>query len=247
MTNPTGHTLGAATTDRTLRDVLLEVADAVETGDLDGLVRSCVDCCTELVGATAAAVVGLDRGAHERWRVIATDEAVGEFIELDLDLPAGACRDCLDRLEPTTIPDLFSATEQWAEFAAAARRLQLTWVHAEPLHLQGTVIGSVYLFGDTPELPEDLAVELGRALAQLALATGEQQHALDARSTEVAQLHTALDSRLVIEQAKGILAARHDIDVEQAFLRLRKHARDRRTNIHDVARAVVQNQAPDLR
>ena len=84
------------------------------------------------------------------------------------------------------------------------------------------------------------------ALYVLALTTGMHQHVLDVRSTEVAQLHTALDSRLVIEQAKGILASRHGIDVEQAFGRLRKYARDHRMNIHEVAREVVQNHAPDL-
>jgi AmiR/NasT family two-component response regulator len=75
---------------------------------------------------------------------------------------------------------------------------------------------------------------------------GTQYHTLEQRSTEVAQLHAALDTRLVIEQAKGILAARHGTDVEEAFARLRKYARDHRVNIHAVARAVVEDHVPDL-
>lgn len=230
-----------------LRAAVLEVARALETGDLDGLAHWCVDSCTRLLGVAAAAVVDLDRsGPIERWRVTATDVSVGELIELDLGLPAGGCRDCLQTGEPTTVTDLVSPGERWAEFADAARSLGFTWVHAQPLHLQETVIGCLHLLGDTAELPEELDLELAHALAELALATGVQQHALDVRSTEVAQLHTALDSRLVIEQAKGILAARHGIEVEQAFARLRKYARDHRMNIHDVARHVVQTHAPDL-
>ena len=237
----------AAATDQPLRAAVLEVANALETGGVDGLLRWCVDACTNLLGATAAAVVYLDRDGHgDRWRVTATDESVRELIELDLELPTGPCRDCLDSGEPRTVSDLFTPGEQWSVFADDARKLGFVWTHAEPLALQGTVIGSLHLFGDSPTDPEDLDLELGHALAQVALATGAQQRALDVRSTEVAQLHTALDSRLVIEQAKGILAARHEIDVEQAFARLRKYARDHRRNIHDVARDVVQHHAPDL-
>jgi hypothetical protein len=235
-----------ATTEQPLRAALLEVAQALESGDLDGLVRWCLESCTSLLGATVAAVVDLDRAAQdEKWRVTATDDSVCELIELDLGIPTGACRSCLDRGETTTVADLFSPSEQWAEFAASARKLRLTWTHAQPLRLKGTIIGSLHLFGDSPELPEELDVDLAHAIAELALATGMQQHALDVRSTEVAQLHTALDSRLVIEQAKGILASRYGIDVEQAFRRLRKYARDHRMNIHDVAREVVQNGASD--
>lgn len=246
MTSQTGRTWATTAAEKPLRAVLLEIARALETGDVHGLLSWCVDRCSNLSGATAAAVVDMDPAASaEAWRVTATDESVRELIELDLDLPTGLCRHCLDTGEVSTIPDLFSS-HQRSEFAAGARRLRFTWSHARPLRLRGNVIGALHLFGDLPEIPEDLDVELAHAVAELVLVTGVQQHALDVRSTEVAQLHTALDSRLVIEQAKGILAARHDIDVEQAFVRLRKYARDHRTNIHDVARKVVQNQAPDL-
>jgi len=247
MTGRAGYDAGALATGQSLRTALLGVAAAVETGDLDRLARWCVQCCTTVVGATAAAAVDLDRtSGYGQWRVTATDEAVRELIELDLELPTGACRDCLESGEPTTLPDLALAGGRWAEFAAAARELRFTWTHADPLRLRGSVIGSLHLFGDATQGPEELDTELAHALAELALATGVQQHALDERSTEVAQLHTALSSRLVIEQAKGILAARHGIDVEQAFARLRKHARDHRRNIHDVARDVVQHHAPEL-
>ena len=248
MTSPSRDTSPAtAAQQQPLRTVLLELAHALEIGDRDGLVRWCLDGCTSVVGATAAAVVDVDRtDPVERWRVTATDDSVRELIELDLRLPSGGCRSCLDRGEPTTIADLSSADERWAQLAAGARKLRLTWTHAQPLRLEGTIIGSLHLFGDSPQFPEELDVELAHGLAALALTTGMHQHVLDVRSTEVAQLHTALDSRLVIEQAKGILASRHGIDVEQAFGRLRKYARDHRMNIHEVAREVVQNHAPDL-
>jgi hypothetical protein len=247
MTRGRSDTFDAALTEQPLRSAVLEVAHALESGDLDGLVRRCLDTCTSVLGATAAAVVEIDRARQDkRWWVTATDPDVRELIELDLELPSGACRDCLDRGRPTTVTDLFAPGEQHSEFAAAARKLRFTWSHIQPLRLRETVIGCLHLFGDSPELPQDLDVELAHALTELALAAGVQQHTLDMRSSEVAQLHTALDSRLVIEQAKGILAARHDIAVEQAFVRLRKYARDHRMNIHVVARDVVQNNAPDL-
>jgi ANTAR domain/GAF domain len=247
MSNRDGYDVGTLATAQSLRAALLGVAQAVATGDLDRLVRWCLDCCTTLLGATAAAVVDLDRAAgFEQRRVTATDASVRELIELDLDLPTGACRDCLATGEPTTIPDLALALEPWAELAAGARELRFTWIHADPLRLRGDVIGSLHLFGDATQGPEELDIELAHAVAELALGTGAQQHVLDERSTEVAQLHNALSSRLVIEQAKGILAARHGIDVEHAFARLRKHARDHRRNIHDVARDVVQHHAPEL-
>jgi len=247
MTGRAGYNVGALATEQSLRTALLGVAHAVEAGDPGGLARWCVESCTTLLGATAAAVVDRDPAAEfEQWRVTATDASVRELIELDLDLPTGACRDCLETGQPSTIPDLSLAGEPWTEFAARARELRFTWTHADPLWLRGNVIGALHLFSDSAETPEELDLELAHALAELALAAGVQQHALDERSTEVAQLHTALNSRLVIEQAKGIIAARHGIDVEQAFARLRKYARDHRRNIHDVARDIVQHHAPDL-
>ena len=133
MTSRTGGTFGAAATEQSLRAALLGVAQAVESGDLNGLERWCVDCCVTLSGATAAAVVDRDRGTEvARWRVSASDESVRELIELDLNVPTGLCRDCLDSGEPTTILDLFSPGEQWAEFATGARTLQFAWTHAQP-------------------------------------------------------------------------------------------------------------------
>ena len=241
------RTSRGATTRELLRDALVDAAYILEAGDLGGLAQWCVDACTSQGGTSAAAlVVTEDDDPAQTWTVTASADSVREMVELDLDLPAGPCRDCLGSGLATTVTDLAYPDPQWADFAAQARLQGFAWTHAQPLRVQGEVTGCLYLFGDTPGLSAELDIELAQALGILAVSLGAQEHTLERRTNEVAQLHVALDTRLVIEQAKGILAARHGIDVEDAFARLRKYARDHRVNIHTVARDVVENRVPDL-
>lgn len=229
-------------TEHPVRRVLVESARALQTGDSRGVAWWCVEGCGAVLGVAAVGLVEVTQteGA-DAWEVTASDERVHELVERDLHLVAGPCRESLETGDPTALADLDDRSGPWPDFAGRAREHGYSWARAHPLHLHGAVIGALLLLGTSPDLPAEEDLELGHALAQLVAATDFQRHLLDRRDVEVQQLHTALDSRVVIEQAKGVIAARYDVDLEEAFIRLRRHARNRRENIHVVAADIVDD------
>ena len=131
------------------------------------------------------------------------------------------------------------AERRWPEYAHAAKTAGIRAVAGIPMLAEGSAVGAVNLYDKEPRNwpAEDLrvaAVFANIATGYLVHASAAQQHQ---RTTE--QLHQALSTRVIIEQAKGVLATQRDIDVDEAFLLLRAHARGHGARIHDVARAVV--------
>jgi ANTAR domain/GAF domain len=229
-------------TEHPVRRMLVESARALQTGDSRGVARWCVEGCTSWLDVAAAGLVEVTQAdGADGWEVTASHEQVHELIERDLHLVAGPCRESIETGAPVIVADLADLRGGWPDFAARARAQGFVWAHARPLHLHEAVIGALLLLGTSSDIPAEEDLELGHALAQLAAATGFQRLLLARRDIEVEQLHTALDSRVVIEQAKGIIAARYHINLEEAFVRLRRHARNRRANIHVVAADVVHD------
>ena len=112
-------------------------------------------------------------------------------------------------------------------------------VHALPMRLRGVVIGAANLFQINKGNLSDADLIAGQALADVAtIAIHEQRSAHETRIL-IDQLNQALNSRIVIEQAKGMVAERTGLDMEQAFVRLRKHARNHNLLLSDVAQAVI--------
>jgi GAF domain-containing protein len=115
----------------------------------------------------------------------------------------------------------------------------LRGVHALPLRLRGQIIGALNLFSIHPDdLPaEDLQV--AQALADVATIGILQERAIQHNETPIEQLQGALNSRIIIEQAKGVLAERGGLDMDQAFGRLRAYSRNTNTGLARAARDVV--------
>ena len=223
-----------------LRAVLAEVARGLRTGDVTGLATSCVDFCACAVGATAGGLVASQPGLESAWTLTASSEAARQLLELDLYVSPGPCRHCLIRGAPV-VESLSRTGRDPSGFAALAREHGFVWVRAEPLRRRGAVVGAVVLFGEAGGPPAQADVELARDVAEVTVATQIEHDLLSRSETQVDQLNTALDTRLVIEQAKGVLAARHGITIGEAFTRLRTQARSRRMNIHTLARDVIDD------
>ena len=160
-----------------------------------------------------------------------------ELFELQAD--EGPCLDCLRTGQPVGNEDLTSAHARWPRFAAEALEAGFHSVQALPLRLRGTVIGALNLFHTD-------AVESGRADAEVAQAFADvatiailQHRAVREAQVVNEQLNRALNSRIVIEQAKGVLAEREGLDVQQAFGTLRRHARNHNVRLADLADDVV--------
>jgi GAF domain-containing protein len=136
-------------------------------------------------------------------------------------------------------PDLTEADRGWPRFAPEALAAGFHAVHALPMRLRGTVLGTLNLFHVEEGTMQQPDVDAAQALADIAtIAILQHRASLDAQVIND-QLNWALSSRVVIEQAKGMIAERKDIDMERAFATLRNHARNHNLRLADVTRGVV--------
>ena len=239
-----------------LADTFVELADTlVDDFDvIDFLQQLCLRC-RELLDAPVAAVLLAPPG--EPLRAVAPcdpGEALAELLDVTaLEGPAVDChagspssdmaRGVQDSFngEDLTRVDLSLADERWPAFGPLARRCGYTWACALPLRLRGERLGALLLLRtEEEELPE-FDVRLGQALADAAAIGLVHERTLSAHRLTAIQLRTALDSRILIEQAKGILAARLQMGVDEAFKVLRGHARNNGQRLTAVAHKVVEN------
>jgi hypothetical protein len=240
---PGGGEGGSPMTGPALRGALLEAVGLVEMEDTGGLARWTIDCCVTLLGADAAGLVELT-GAEDQlsWNLTASHEGLRDLVEYDLHGADGPFRQCITSGDAVTIDDLSHAGIRWADFATSARRQGFTWLHGQPLRASDAVVGALLLLGTSDGgRPEGGDLQLAHALAALAAAGGAQRQVTRLRDVEVQQLQEALESRIVIEQAKGILASRHGLGLDRAFALMRRYARDHRKDIHAVADDVVHS------
>lgn len=220
----------------TLADTMVAEYDTIDL--LDRLIGFCV----ELLPADAAGIVLGD--ARRELRVVAASSEAAELMELlQLQSDEGPCLDCFQTAAPVSIADLSSATQRWPRFVAAVtERGQFRAVHALPLRLRGQAIGALNLFDREPgRLPHaDLA--LGQALADVATIGIMQERAIRRAEVVSEQLQSALNSRVTIEQTKGVLSQHFGESMEDAFDRLRRYARGHNEKLAEVAGRIVRRE-----
>ncbi|GAB3844080.1 GAF and ANTAR domain-containing protein [Dactylosporangium cerinum] len=222
----------------TLADVLVEMADTlVDDFDVIDFLHVLTERCVQLLGVSAAGILLTDQ--QETLQLVAASSERTRLLELfQLQTDQGPCVDCFNTGQPVSVPDLRSAG-RWPRFTVAAAEVGFTSVHALPMRLRTEVIGALNLFGVEPGALDDGRLRTGKALADVATIGLLQQRAIRSRSILTEQLQTALNSRVLIEQAKGVLAERLRVDLDQAFALLRHAARSRNRHLSELAQAVV--------
>jgi GAF domain-containing protein len=217
-----------------LADTLVDDYDVIE------LLTRLVDYSVGLLGADAGGIMLAD--PHGLLQVVATSNEDARLIELmQLQNDQGPCLDCFHTAAPVDVPDLAQAGDRWPRFvAAASRRPVFRAVHALPLRLRGDAIGALNLWHHQPSLlpVEDLA--LGQALADVATIAILQERAIRREEVLNEQLQAALTSRVLIEQAKGLLAQHTELPMDQAFDLMRCYARSHNTRLAEVARSLAE-------
>ena len=201
------------------------------------------DRSVQLLDVSAAGLLLADpRG---ELRVVAASSEAARLLELfQLQNDQGPCLDCFRAGQPIAAADLAADAERWPRFAAAAREAGFAGVQALPMRLRDQVIGALNLFRATPGTFDSADVRIAQALADVA--TISLLHERSMRHSDILneQLQTALNSRVIIEQAKGKLAERLGLDMAQAFSLLRDYARDRNRRLVDIAQAFVDGAEP---
>ena len=216
-----------------LADTLVDDFDVVD------LMSQLVDTCVELLGSDAAGLLLRDPRGH--LQLVASSSEESRLLELyQLQNDEGPCLDCVADGRPVAVEQVSDAGARWPQFVADATRLGIVSVYAVPMRLRDVTIGGLNLFCRLePPLGEE-DQRLAQALADIAT-IGLLQQKTRHRATELAeQLQGALNSRVVVEQAKGVLAAQHGMDMDTAFRALRSFARDHNRKLSHVADDVVR-------
>jgi GAF domain-containing protein len=221
-----------------LRQALDQLADlrtspvSVEEA-LDRVVAS----ADTLFGVDGTALMLVDRGQVLR-NLAVSDPRAALLEELQAEHEEGPCVDAFDDKEPVAADDL-SREDRWPAFSPDAARRDLLAVLASPIPYSEQAVGVVAVFATEPHpwtgAEREAIVAFTELVALLILNAMEATE----RGRLAAELQVALDSRVVIEQAKGVLVGRHGLTTRQAFERLRRAARDQRRPLAEVSRAVV--------
>ena len=223
-----------------LSAAFVEMADTlVDDFDLVDFLSNLTTRAAEVSGASA---VGLMLADHVgRARFMAANNESGKVMELfQLQNAEGPCLDCIATGDPVVNADLEHAEGLWPTFAPAARRAGFRSVHAFPMRLRGERIGALNLFGGSDTLFDDAEVRVVQALADVATVAILQQRTIARAELVTEQLQGALNSRVVIEQAKGALAQAQGITLGEAFDELRGAARTSGRKLVDVAQRMLE-------
>lgn len=221
-----------------LVDVFVEMADTlVDDFDVMDFLHVLAERCIELMEVPAAGLLLADEQGV--LQIVAASSERMRLLELfQLQADEGPCVDCFRSGQPVSVPDLTTAG-RWPRFTAAATEAGFASAHALPMRLRSETIGALNLFGTRPGAIEPSRLRLGQALADVATIGLLQQRAILRRTTLTEQLQTALNSRVLIEQAKGVLAERLRVGVDDAFTRLRAEARTQNRRLAELAQAIV--------
>jgi len=218
---------------------LVELAGSLVTGfDVVDLLTLLADRCVEALDVTAAGVM-IAAPAGELQVVASSSDAMRALELFQLQSDQGPCVDAYRSGQPVINQDLSANIGRWPRFAPHAIAAGFRSTHSLPMHLQGKTIGALNMFraGNGTLAPDD--VTAAQALADVATIAITQHQATVNTQALNDQLNQALNSRIVIEQAKGKISEAARLDMDQAFQRLRHHARNHNLRLTDLAHDIA--------
>ena len=222
-----------------LAEVLVEVADTlVDEFDLIDFLQRVTTHTSDLVAARASGLLLADQ--RGRLQLMAASDERAEMLELfQAQAEEGPCQDCYRGGEAVINSDLEHATDRWPQFAPRAVAAGFKSVHAFPMRLRGEIIGALNMFGTDIGPMDDTEIRVIQALADIATIAILQERAVTRAELVTEQLQSALNTRIVIEQAKGGLALIHGETTDEAFTRLRNYSRSHGLKLGAVAHTVM--------
>lgn len=218
-----------------LADTLVDDFDVVEL--LDRLVTYCVD----LLDVSAAGILLANRdGTLE---VVASSDEASRFMEVfQLQSQSGPCIEAVRTGRSVIYTDLAELRDRWPAFGRAVEDVGFDAVYALPLRLRDNKLGALNLFGARQHQLSEFDTRLAQAMADLATIAILQQRSLEKASLLAEQLQQALDTRISVEQAKGVIAEYGGVDMSAAFEAIRSYARHHRQKLSGVAATLVSRE-----
>lgn len=227
-------------------DTFVELADTlVSNYDIGEFLYLLVERCQDVLQVDAGGVL-LESPDGTLNLAAATSEKMSRLEESEISNNEGPCFEAYRDVKQIVAEDLQLTLEQWPNVTQVALDMDLHSVYAFPLRLRDDCIGALNLYREHPGPFDDRDVRLAQAFADVAAIGILQQRQIIEAQTRADQLQGALNTRVVIEQAKGVLAGKTGVTPDEAFEALRKHARNNRMNVHKLAVRVVEAQSADL-
>jgi len=225
--------------EETVLKTFAKLADTLVAGfDVVDLLQTLVETCQDLLGVSDAGILLL--GTHDELELVASTSESNQLVEaIQLGAQAGPAVESFTSGRLVSVPRLGEAPDRWSRFRDRAVALGYRSVHAIPMRLRETTIGSLSLLTrDEGELDETELIA-AQALADVATIGILHERTLRESSVLVQQLQNALNSRVVIEQAKGVVSFTRGVSVDAAFDVIRSYARSHRLGLGEVAQQLV--------
>jgi GAF domain-containing protein len=222
-----------------LARTFVELADTlVDDFDVVDLTQTLVERCVELLDATAAGLLVAD--PEGKLQVLASSSHELRLVELfAVQAEQGPCLDCYRTGQPVINEDLATVNGRWPHFAPVALGAGFHSVHAFPVRLRQQVIGALNLFRMDTGIFDAEDVLVAQAIADATAIAILQRRALQEAHQLSDQLQGALNSRIIIEQAKGMLAERAQLSISDAFGHIRRYARNHNQQLTSVCQRVI--------
>jgi GAF domain-containing protein len=227
------------TREQRIVETFVELADTiVEDFDVVEFLHRLAERCVELLDCTEAGLLLAD--AAGMLRVMASSSERSDALDLlQSQNEEGPCFECYRRGTPVFSEDLKADAGRWPTFTPLAVQMGFRSVQAIPMRVRGECVGALNLFRVVAGCLVEEDLPLGQGMADIAAIALLQERTVRQAHGVVGQLQGALSSRVVIEQAKGVLAERAHIGVDAAFARLRIHARRHNLRLSHVARELI--------
>ena len=206
--------------------------------DLEATLTELTESLTSVLGLSGSGVTMADEGGRLRF-VTAVSQASGDLERNQEQQQAGPCRDAFDTGEVVRVTDVRKESSRWPEFSATAARLSVAGVAGIPMRLADKVIGALNLYSSEAREWTDEDIAVAGVLADVATSYVVNASKLRQQEQLSEQLQQALESRVIIEQAKGITAQQKSVSVDDAYQLMRRHARNNNASLRVVAEAIV--------
>lgn len=230
------------TRDARLMSTFAALADTlVDDYDVLELLQTLVEACRDLLGSTAAGILLSDESG-ELELMASTSEATRVVEMMQLAAREGPCIKCFRTGAPVSVPSISRSPEQWARFRDSALAQGFASAEAIPLRLRDSSIGTLNLFGSEEGSPPIDDLVAARAFADVATIGILHERTLRRSEMLADQLQVALRSRVVIEQAKGVVSFTRGVPIEDAFDIIRSYARRHQMQLSTVATMLVRRE-----
>ena len=228
------------TRERILVETFVGLADTlVDDYDIIDFMQTLAERCVELLDVSAAGIMLADPDGTLRHTACSSEQM--RLVELlELQLEEGPCFDAYRSRAAVVCESPEEAVARWPQFAPRAQKSGFVAVSAVPMRLRADVIGALNLFSSDERRLDDADLGVAQAMADIATIGILQERVIRDRNAFASQLEFALESRVVIEQAKGIVAEQQKIDVDRAFDLIRRFTRSHNRLLSETARQIIE-------